>query len=83
MVEHSHVGIGVVEVVGVGWVVFFCPVYWQRTVKIENVVLRFRLVVHAVKTDHLAKKYQQDISLFQSHSLDFLWPDTHMLQEEV
>ncbi len=41
VVEHSHVGIGVVEVVGVGWVVIFRPIGWQRTVKIENVVLRF------------------------------------------
>lgn len=85
MVEHSHVGIGVVEVVGVGWVVFFCPVGRKRTVKIENVVLGFRLIVHAVETDHLAgkKKYGQGISLFQSHSLDFLWLGTHMVQEEV
>lgn len=56
VVEHSHVGIGVVEVVGVGWVVFFCPVGRKRTVKIENVVLGFRLIVHAVETDHLAEK---------------------------
>lgn len=28
VVEHSHVGVGVVEVVGVRWVVFFCPVSW-------------------------------------------------------
>lgn len=53
VVEHSHVGIGVVEVVGVGRVVFFCPVSWQRTVKIKNVVLGFGLVIHAVKTHHL------------------------------
>lgn len=53
VVEHSHVGISIVEVVGVRRVVFFCPVCWQRTVKIENVVLRFRLIVHAVKADNL------------------------------
>ena len=56
VVEHSHVGIGVVEVVGVGRVVFFCPVGRQRTVKIEDVVLRFGLIVHAVEAHHLAKK---------------------------
>ncbi len=53
VVEHSHVGIGVVEVVGVRWVVFFCPVRWHRAVKIENVVLGFRLIVHAVEAHHL------------------------------
>lgn len=64
VVEHSHVGIGVVEVVGVGWVVFFGPAGWQRTVKIENVVLGFRLIVHAVETHHLAKTStkQQSVS---------------------
>lgn len=53
VVEHSHVGIGVVEVVGVGWVVLFCPIHWQRTVKIENVVLRFGFIIYAVEADHL------------------------------
>lgn len=53
MVENTHVGIGVVEVVRVGWVVFFCPVCWKRTVEIKNVVLRFGLIVHAVKAHHL------------------------------
>lgn len=53
VVEHRHIGIGVVEVVGVRWVVFFCPVGWQRAVKIENVVLGFRLIVHAVEAHHL------------------------------
>lgn len=56
VVEHSHVGIGVVEVVGVGRVVFFCPVDWQRTVQIENVVLWFRLIVHAVEAHHLTRQ---------------------------
>lgn len=56
VVEHSHVGVSVVEVVGVGWVVFFCPVGWQWTVKIENVVLRFGLIINAVETHHLANK---------------------------
>lgn len=59
VVEHSHVGISVVEVVGIGWVVLFCPVLWQRTVKIENVVLRFGLVIHAVKAYHLLPHKKQ------------------------
>lgn len=53
VVQHTHVGIGVIEVVRIGWVIFFGPVGWQRTVKIENVVLRFGLIIHAVKAHHL------------------------------
>ena len=53
VVEYSHVGIGVVEVVGVRWVVLFSPVSWQWAVKVENVVFRFGLIVHAVKAHHL------------------------------
>lgn len=53
VVQDSHVGIGVVEVVGVGWVVLFCPVTWQRAVQVENVVFRFGLIVHAVEAHHL------------------------------
>lgn len=92
VVQHSHVGIGVVEVVWVGWVVFFCPVDWQRTVKIENVVLRFRLIVHAVEAHHLSTQKQQQKKnskatiiqpLLVWIIMDFLWSDTHMLQEEV
>lgn len=59
VVEHGHVGVSVVEVVGVGWVVFFCPVGWQWTVKIENVVLRFGLIINAVETHHLANKQKK------------------------
>lgn len=53
VVEYGHVGVSIVEVVGVRWVVFFCPVCWQWTVKIKDVVLRFGLIIHAVKADHL------------------------------
>lgn len=53
VVEHRHVGVGVVEVVGVGRVVLLRPVDRQRTVQVEDVVLGFGLVVHAVKTHHL------------------------------
>lgn len=53
VVEHRHVGKGVVEVVGVGWVVLLCPVRRQRTVKVEYMVLGLGFIVHAVETDHL------------------------------
>lgn len=53
MVEHGHVGVGVVEVIGVWRIVFLGPVTWQRTVEVENVVLRFGLVVHTVETHQL------------------------------
>lgn len=56
MVEHRHVGVGVVEVVGVGWVVLLGPVGRQRTIQVEDVVLGFGLVINAVKTHHLAEK---------------------------
>lgn len=81
VVEHNHVGIGVVEVVGVGWVVFLCPVDWKRTIEIENVVLGFRLIVHAVETHHLTshtqqKQGKQSLSVWvvnHRDSLHFLW----------
>lgn len=53
VVEHGHVGVGVVEVVGVGRVVLLSPVGWERTIQIENMVLRFGLIIHAVKAHHL------------------------------
>lgn len=53
VVENRHVGVGVVQVVGVGRVVFLGPISWQRTVQVEDVVLWFGLVVHAVETHHL------------------------------
>lgn len=53
VVEHGHVGVGVVEVVGVGRVVLLCPVGWQGAVHVEDVVLRLGLVIHAVKAHHL------------------------------
>lgn len=53
VVQHSHVGVGVVEVVGVGWVVLLCPVSRKWTVPVKNVVLRLGLVVYTVKTNNL------------------------------
>lgn len=60
MVEHGHVGVGVVEVVGVWRIIFLRPVTRQRAVQVENVVLRFGLIVHAVKTHHLGQVQNEE-----------------------
>lgn len=41
VIQHSHVCIHVVEVVGIGRVVLFCPVDWERTVQVEDMLLWF------------------------------------------
>lgn len=70
MVKHSHIGISIIEVVGVGWVVFLCPVGWQWAVKIENVMLGFGLVIHAVKAHNLLTNTQHiKLSLIKCESL--------------
>lgn len=53
VVEHGHVGVGVVEVIGVWRIVFLSPVTWQRAVEVENVVLGFGLIVHTVEAHQL------------------------------
>lgn len=85
VVEHRHVGIGVVQVVRVRWVVFFCPVFWQRAVQIEDELLRFGLVVHAVEADHLWTHTQQQDKNTQENQdrLELSWRDAHVLQEEI
>lgn len=60
VIEHSHVCIHVVEVVGIGWVVLLCPVGRQWTVQVEDVLLRFGLIVHTVKTHNLREKRRAD-----------------------
>lgn len=60
VVEHRHVGVHVVQVVGVGGVVLHCPVDRQGAVQIEDVVFWFGLVVHAVKPVHLDRGKRQD-----------------------
>lgn len=76
VVQHSHVGVGVVQVVGVGGVVLLCPVGRQRTVQVEDVLLRFGLVVHAVEAHHLlepAGKKKEDHKRVKRH--DRVWID--------
>ena len=91
VVEYSHVGVGVIEVVRVGWVVLLCPVRWQRTVEIKNVVLGFWFIVHAVKAHHLSthktrqRRNSHSFSSPVNHQdiVDFCGRRTHMIQEEM
>lgn len=55
VVEHRHVGIHVVQVVGVGWVVLLHPAARQGAVQVENVMLWFGFIIHAVEAVHLQK----------------------------
>lgn len=66
VVEHGHVGVGVVEVIGVWRIVFLGPVARQWTVQVENVVLGFGLIVHTVETHQLGGiENETTISVFQ------------------
>ena len=53
VVEHGHVGVHIVQVVGVGGVVFLCPVDRKWAVKVEDVVFRLGLIVDTVEAHHL------------------------------
>lgn len=53
LVQNSHVGVGVVQVVGVRRIVLCSPVSRQGTVEVENVMLGFGLIVDAVEAHHL------------------------------
>lgn len=90
VVQHSHVGVGVVEVVGVGWVVLLCPVSRKWTVQVKNVLLRLGLVVYAVKTNNLpacrknkTNKHSVHSDVGHQESSDLPAGQTHMLQEEM
>lgn len=88
MVEHCHIGIGVVEVVGVWRVVFFSPVGRQRTFQIKNMMLRFGLIVNTVKAHHLRcinTHYNRLLVPLTINccSLNLFKGDVYMLQEEM
>ena len=53
MVEHSHVGIHIVEVVCIWRVLHARPVFWKRRILVKYHVLRLRLVIDRVKTSYL------------------------------
>lgn len=53
LVEHSDVGIHVVDVVGVGGVLDDVPLLWLGALGGEHVAAVLGLVVHAVEACHL------------------------------
>ena len=63
VVEHGHVGVGVVQVVGVGRVVLLRPLGRQGAVHVEDVVLWLGLVIHAVKAHQLNTHTQHSHSM--------------------
>lgn len=57
LVEHSDVGEHVVEVVGIRRVILVVPLLRTLHVDPQWLVARLRLVVHAVKPDHVLQPY--------------------------
>ena len=55
VVQHGHVGEGVVQVVGIGRVVLLHPSLRERALQVEDMVLGLRLIIHTVKAVHLAQ----------------------------
>ena len=53
VVEDHHVGVGVVEVVHIGWVLLAGPVTRQWAVSIKHDGLWLGLIIHRVKSCHL------------------------------
>ncbi len=53
VVEDGHVGVHVVQIVRVRRVVVVTPARWRRTVQVEDVMLRFGLVINTVESNHL------------------------------
>lgn len=57
MVQHGHVSEGVIQVVGVGWVVLLHPGFREEALQVEDVVLWLGLIIHTVKAIHLAESW--------------------------
>ena len=53
MIEDAHVGVHVVDVVGVRWVLQVRPLFGSGYVTVEDRVFRFTLVVHGIESDDL------------------------------
>ena len=87
MVQHGHVGEGVVQVVGVGRVVLLHPSLRERALQVEDVVLGLGLIIHTVKAVHLAQdagsgpELQLGLRQCPPHTQTRATP--HMLQEEM
>lgn len=58
VVQDGHVGVHVVQIVRVRRVVVVTPARRRRTVQVKDVMLRFRLVVHAVEPHHLNNTFK-------------------------
>jgi len=56
MVEHSHVGIHVVQVIGIRWVFHACPVLWKWSILVKYYVLRLRFIIDRIKTSYLTTR---------------------------
>lgn len=53
MIQHHHISICVIKVIGIWWIIFFHPIARQGTVQVEDVVLWLGLIVYAIKSVHL------------------------------
>ena len=58
-IEDDHIGEGVVDVVGVRWVLGLGPVLGQWRVPIKHHTLRLTLVVYRVEASHLPRRPDQ------------------------
>lgn len=87
MVQHGHVSEGVIQVVGIGRVILLHPSFWEGTFQVEDMVLWLRLIIHTVKTIHLAKNWWSGPQPRLGPSPGILplpaHATPHMLQEEV
>ena len=53
MVKDHHVGVHVIEIIGVWWILIVVPVFWQRTLFGKQMGLGFTLIIHTVKASNL------------------------------
>ena len=53
MVKDHHVGVHVIEIIGVWWILIVVPVFWQRTPFGKQMGLGFTLIIHTVKASNL------------------------------
>lgn len=56
VIENGHVGVHIVQVVGVGRILLIIPLFRRFHALHQDRVLRLRLVVHTVETDDVLKK---------------------------
>lgn len=61
VIQHGHVCIHIIQVVGIGGVVLLCPVPWQWAVQVEDMLLWLWLIIHTVKTHNLCGRSVRDL----------------------